>query len=188
MKKIILVLAASALLAIAVLGFAAFQSSSAKPPVSGIVTPATSVPAGLPKISLDISNAGPRQVEDSTVKSIMIGYGRAWHDMTEALEQNRASLLPGSFVGVAQQKLANQIAAQQRSGLSTRIIDHGHKLQAVFYSPEGSAMQLRDTAQYELQVLDGSSVVSQQNVTVNYIALMTVAEDRWKVRVLQATE
>ena len=49
-------------------------------------------------------------------------------------------------------------------------------------------LQLRDSAQLEIQVLDGSNVVSTQNLTAHYIALMTVAEDHWKVRVLQEAQ
>jgi hypothetical protein len=33
-------------------------------------------------------------------------------------------------------------------------------------------------------LLDGNSVVSSQNVTRKYIAVVTVVEDGWKVRVL----
>ena len=65
-------------------------------------------------------------------------------------------------------------------------MDRGHKLEAIFYSPEGSAMQLRDTAKLEIEYLDGDTVVGREQVTAHYLALMTVAEDRWKVRLLQA--
>ena len=125
-------------------------------------------------------------MEDTTSRAIVRDYGRAWRDLSQALEQNRADLLGGSFVGIARDRLAAEIAAQSKAGLRTRYIDRGHKVQAVFYSPEGSAMQLRDVAQYEIDLLDGNDVVAKQDVTVNYLALMTVAEDRWKVRVLQA--
>lgn len=177
------------LLSAVFVGLSALQSDKPqKGQVGGLVSGGGAIPPGNPKIALDISSTGPRQVEDQTSRAITRDYGHAWRDMADALAQNRAALLPGSFVGVAQQKLADRIAAQQHAGMSTRIVDHGHKVQAVFYSPEGSAMQLRDTAQYELQVLDGASVISTQNLTVNYIALMTVAEDHWKVRVLQETQ
>jgi hypothetical protein len=59
---------------------------------------------------------------------------------------------------------------------------------ATFYSPEGSAVQLQDTAQLEIQLLDGGKIVSSQNVTRKYIAVVTVVEDRWKVRVLDAVQ
>jgi len=49
-------------------------------------------------------------------------------------------------------------------------------------------VQLQDTAQLEIQLLDGSKVVSSQNVTRKYIAVVTVVEDSWKVRVLDAVQ
>jgi hypothetical protein len=57
-------------------------------------------------------------------------------------------------------------------------------VQATFYSPEGSAVQLQDTTQLEVQILDGNTVVSTQTVTRKYIGVVTVVEDSWKVRVL----
>lgn len=178
-----------ALLTLTFFGLAGLQSDGPKRgQVGGLVSGAGAIPPGNPKVALDISSTAPRQVEDTTDRAIIRDYGRAWHDMAEALSQNRSDLLPGSFVGIAQQKIADRIAAQQHAGMSTRLVDHGHRVQAVFYSPEGSAMELRDIAQYELQVFDGSTLVSTQNVTANYIALMTVAEDHWKVRVLQETQ
>ncbi|MBV8207967.1 MAG: hypothetical protein JO041_14360 [Acidobacteria bacterium] len=157
--------------------------------MAGVAAPSDSAPgASAPAIALDVSQAAPRQVEDSTVRAITRDYGRAWQALAAALGQNRADLLPEGFVGVARQKLSERIAEQQRSGLVTRVIDHGHRLQAVFYSPEGSAMELRDTARYEIQLVDGGSVVSTETVTASYAVLMTVTDDRWKVRVLQETE
>jgi hypothetical protein len=188
-KELRLAIAVLVLLGSASIGLAALQGDSPdKGQMGGLVSGAGAVPAGNPKVALDISATSPRQVEDSTERAIVRDYGRAWHDMADALQQNRTDLLPASFVGIAQQKLADRISSQQKAGLSTRIVDHGHRVQAVFYSPEGSSMELRDTAQLELQVLDGGSVVSTQNLTANYIALMTVAEDRWKVRVLQEAQ
>jgi hypothetical protein len=59
-------------------------------------------------------------------------------------------------------------------------------VQVVFYSVEGSAMELRDTAQVEIQLLDGSKVVHSEQATVNYVALLTPTENSWKVRMLEA--
>ena len=77
---------------------------------------------------------------------------------------------------------------QKKNGLATRYVDHGHHVSATFYSPEGSAVQLQDTAQFEIQLLDGSNVVSSQKVTRKYIAVVTVVEDSWKVRVLEGVQ
>lgn len=145
-------------------------------------------PAAAPaaRVELDVSDVQPRQIEDTTVKAITRDYGSAWATLGQALAENRPDLLGVDFVGFAQQKFADAIAQQQKSGLRTRYIDRGHKLRAIFYSPEGSSMQLQDTANLGIQLLDGDNVISQQDITVHYLTVMTVAEDRWKVRVLQA--
>ena len=138
------------------------------------------------QVQLNFTKAAPRQLEDSTQTSITRGYANAWKVFEESVGDNRIDKLDQSFVGVARDTIAEQVAAQQKSGMSTRFIDHGHKLDAIFYSPEGSAMQLQDTAQLEIQILDGSKIVHSEQVTQKYHVLMTVAEDRWKVRVLQS--
>ena len=192
MKPKRLLIAFSVVVAFSVLAFSAPKPDKSKPQTTaqqqsaGIVTPPSAVDPTVAKVQLDTASAGPREVEDTTSRAIIRDYGHAWRDLCQALEQNRADLLGGSFVGIARDRLAAEIAAQSKAGLRTRYIDRGHKVQAVFYSPEGSAMQLRDVAQYEIDLLDGNDVVAKQDVTVNYLALMTVAEDRWKVRVLQA--
>ncbi len=140
------------------------------------------------KVQLNTEGAGPREIEDSTEAAIVRDYGTAWKSLETALENNSKEALDAGFVGFARDRYATRVADQKKSGLRTRIVDHGHKVQAIFYSPEGSAMQLRDTAQLEIQVLDGGNVISTRNVTRNYLALMTVTEDRWKVRVLQETQ
>ncbi|HSQ82055.1 MAG TPA: hypothetical protein VLU54_13155 [Casimicrobiaceae bacterium] len=138
------------------------------------------------KMSLDISKAEPRQVEEAPQQAIVRDYGKAWQNMSAALEQNRADLLGPSFTGFAKDKLTKAIEDQKKNGLKRKYIDRGHKLQVVFYSVEGSAMELRDTAQVEIQLLDGSKVVHSEQATVNYVALLTPTENSWKVRMLEA--
>lgn len=140
------------------------------------------------KVDLDASAAAPRALEDTTIKAIVRDYANAWSVMASVLENNRAHNLASGFTGTAQQWLAERIRQQQRAGLRTRYVDHGHKLTAVFYSPEGSAMQLHDTAGLEEQILDGDTVVSSRQLTANYVVLMTVGEERWKVRLLQSLD
>ena len=141
----------------------------------------------LPTVNLNVSNAGPRQVEDTTEKALERDYARAWNTMETALAQNRADVLDADFVGVALDELKSRVSEQARSGLHTRYVDHGHNLQAVFYSPEGSAVQLQDTAQLEVQYLDGDKILRSEQRTETYTVVMTAGENRWKVRVLQAT-
>ncbi len=140
------------------------------------------------QVQLNTDGVGPREIEDTTEAAIVRDYGTAWKSLETALYDNSKEALENGFMGFARDRYATRIADQKQSGLRTRIVDHGHKLQAIFYSPDGSAMQLGDTSQLEIQVLDGGNVVSSRKVTRSYLVLMTPAEDRWKVRVLQETQ
>jgi hypothetical protein len=142
--------------------------------------------ATAPSVSLSAAQAGPRQVEDTTQKSVARDYAAAWQAMAAALDQNRADLLGANFVGTANEKLTAGIDQQRKTGLHQRIVDKGHSVDVVFYSPEGSAMELHDTARLELQVLDGSKVIHSEDATVRYVALLTAAENSWKVRMIEA--
>jgi hypothetical protein len=141
---------------------------------------------GLPQVQLNADSIAPRPIEELTGKNITRDYAYAWQTLARALDQNRAQLLDGYFTGFAKNTFTHAIADQQKSGLRLRYIDHGHKVNAVFYSPNGDAMQLHDTAQMEIQVLDGSRVVRQENVPLHYLVIMTPAADRWVVRMMQA--
>lgn len=142
--------------------------------------------ASLPSVSLNIANAAPRQVEDTTERAVARDYATAWQAMAQALDQNRAALLGANFIGDAADKLGATIAEQSKAGLHQRIVDQGHTVDAIFYSPEGSAIELHDTAHLQMQLLDGSRVIHSQDATVHYVALLTAAENSWKVRVLEA--
>ena len=146
----------------------------------------TVLAASAPAVSLSAEHAAPRQVEDTTERAVARDYATAWQAMADALDQNRTDLLAANFVGTADDKLVNGISEQRKTGLHQRIVDKGHVVEVVFYSPEGSAMELHDTARLELQVLDGSKVVHSEDATVHYVALLTAAENSWKVRLLQA--
>jgi hypothetical protein len=106
--------------------------------------------------------------------------------MEQALNENRADLLDGYFTGIAKQDLGERVKSQSKSGLHTRYQDRGHKLDAIFYAPAGDALELRDRAQFDLQVLDGDKVIYEEPVDVEYIVLMTPGADRWMVRQMQA--
>lgn len=145
----------------------------------------TVLAANTPAVTLDIQNASPRQVEDATEKAVARDYAAAWRAMADALDQNRPDLLGANFIGTADDKLAETIKQQKKAGLHRRYVDRGHRVRATFYSSEGSAMELHDTAQLQVQVLDGDKVVASQDVTAHYVVLMTAAENSWKIRVLQ---
>ena len=146
----------------------------------------TSFAAPAPSVQFDISHIGPRQMEEITGRNIPRDWGRTWQTMAIAFDQNRPDLLGHYFTGFAQQKLSAAVAAQRKSGLRTRYIDHGHKLAAYFYSPDGGAIELHDTADLEIQVLDGNDLVHSERVTLHYVGLMTPAADHWEVRLLQS--
>jgi hypothetical protein len=139
-----------------------------------------------PGVQLSINHATPRAVEDTTQKAIVRDYSAAWSALTDALVNNDADALDSAFTGIARDQFAARVRDQLKTGLHTQVIDRAHNLEAVFYSPDGSAMELHDTAQVEIQVVDGGTVIHSEQATLHYVVLMTVAEDRWKVRVLQA--
>jgi hypothetical protein len=142
--------------------------------------------ADTPEVQFDTSHIGPRQMEDVTGQHIPRDWARAWQTLEIAFAQNRPDLLGSYFTGIAQKNLVAAISAQEQSGLRTRYIDHGHKLAAYFYSPDGGAIELHDTADLEIQVLDGNDLIHTEHVTMHYIGLMTPAADHWEVRLLQA--
>ncbi len=139
----------------------------------------------LPRVSLNADNLGPRSIEELTSKVVARDYAFAWQTMAEALEQNRPDLLDGYFTGTARQYLAELIADQTKTNVRLRYVDHGHKLDAIFYSPAGDAMQLRDHADLEINVMDGQKVIHSEQVNLQYTVLMTPGADRWLVRDLE---
>lgn len=136
-------------------------------------------------VTIDASRAAPRQVEDSTASSLQRDYALAWRSLARALAENRPELLSPAFVGVAKDKLTEVIHQQSRSGLKRRIVDRGHRIQVVFYSVDGSALEMHDTARLEIQWLDGDKVVHSEQATLYYLALMTPGENSWRLRLLE---
>jgi hypothetical protein len=140
-----------------------------------------------PNIEVNFDNTGPRQVEDTTQKAIVRDYSSAWQAVAAALASNNPAPLRQNFVGLALDQLSQRVKDQQSNGVKTRIIDHSHKVDAIFYSRDGSAMQLRDTASIETQVLEGDTVIYSDQAQIQYFAVMTSTEDRWKLRVLESS-
>ncbi len=129
---------------------------------------------------------GPRALEEQTQSAVIRDYLRAWKAVNAAFEGNDAALLDRDFVGTAHDKLAETIQQQAAAGIHTRYRDKSHDIQIVFYSPEGLSIELTDTVQYDLQVLDHDKVQTTQQVSARYIVVLTPAEVRWRVRVFQA--
>jgi hypothetical protein len=138
------------------------------------------------KVQLTVTKAGPRTVEDQTEQVILRDYQVAWTSLAQALEFNTLDPLQGPFAGTAKKWLSDTVSAQRSSGLSAHYSDQSHKVEAVFYAPEGDMIELHDTAEYQLQIVDGGKQLQDQRVVVHYVVLMTPAADRWVVRQLQA--
>lgn len=142
----------------------------------------------LPSVRLDASHVTGKQLEDLTGQALARDYAKAWRTYAVAFDKNQADSIDNDFVGVAAEKLASAVAVQAKSGLHRRYVDRGHQVEALFYSPDGTSVELRDTARFEVQYMDGDKVLHTEDGTHNYIALMTPTEVRWKVRVLQEAE
>jgi hypothetical protein len=140
-----------------------------------------------PAVQLNVKNAQPREVEDVTQNAIVRDYTLAWQALSTSLANNTLQPLNENFAGFALDKFTQRVKDQKQNGLTTRTIDRGHKVDAIFYSPDGAAIELKDTASIETQVLDGSTVIHSDQAQIQYYAVMTGAEDRWKVRVLEST-
>lgn len=139
-----------------------------------------------PQVVLNTSKASPRSVESLTERALLRDYKFAWVNLGQALESNSTAPLSGLFAGTARAWLNDAVASQRRSGLTSRYLDQNHKVEAVFYAPEGDVIELHDTAEYRLQILDGSKTIHDEHVVVRYVVLMTPGADRWVVRQLQA--
>jgi hypothetical protein len=148
---------------------------------------ASGMVAAQPEITVDTSQLkGPRTLEDQTKTAAIRDYLESWQGMNEALEQNQPNLLDEDFIGTARDRLADAIDEQAQAGIHTRYQDRAHHIQFLFYSPEGLSIELIDDAEYDVQVVDHDKPVSTVPVSARYIVVLTPAEVRWKVRVMQA--
>jgi hypothetical protein len=140
-----------------------------------------------PKVHVEPTDSvGPRTLEKQTETAVVRDYLQAWHSLSGALEQNRADLLNADFVGTAKEKLSDTIKEQSKLGIQTRYVDKAHDVQLVFYSPEGLSIQLGDTVDYDVQLIDHEKTQITQHVRARYVAVLTPTEVQWKVRVFQA--
>ena len=138
------------------------------------------------QVQLDTKKASPRAVESLTERGILRDYRFAWASIAQALEVNTLDSLEGPLAGDAKQILRNTVLSQQRSGLTQQYLNQNHRLQTVFYAPEGDVMELRDTAEYDLRISDGGKVIHDEHVVMHFVVLMTPGADRWVIRRLQA--
>ena len=129
---------------------------------------------------------GSRPLEPQTQAAVIRDYLQSWQSLSAAFAQNQAPLLNADFVGIARDKLGATIDSQTKLGIHTHYQDLSHNLQIVFYSPDGLSIQLIDTVEYDEQIYDRDKPIATQHVTTRYLVVLTPAETRWKIRVLQS--
>jgi len=144
--------------------------------------------ADAPRVVLNVSKAGPRAVEPLTERSLLRDYKFAWSNLALALESNSEGPLNGLFVGHASGWLHQTVKNQEKNGLTSRYLNQSHKVEAVFYAPEGDVIELHDVAEYDYQILDSGKAIHNEHAIVHYVVLMTPGADRWVVRQLQSVE
>ncbi|SRR5579871_6157221 len=143
--------------------------------------------AAQPDVRVEASHLqGPRPLQEQTQSAAVRDYLHAWQTMNAAFDRNDVAALDRDFVGTAHDKLADAVRQQAAMGLHARYIDKAHDIQIAFYSPEGLSIELTDTVQYDIQVLDHDKLQTTQQVSARYIVVLTPAEVRWRVRVFQA--
>jgi hypothetical protein len=152
-----------------------------------LLSAAMGIAAAQPDLRVEPSNLDtPRPLADQTTKAAIRDYLESWQSMSAALDANRADLLNEDFVGDAKDKLTETIQEQARLGIRTQYKDRAHDVQIVFYSPEGLSIELIDTVDYDVQLLDRGKPQARQQLHARYIVVLTPAELRWRVRVFQA--
>lgn len=141
-----------------------------------------------PQVTLSVSKAAPRAVESLTQRALVRDYKFAWANVAHALESNSAEPLNGLFVGNANTWFIEAIKSQHLAGLSSRYLNQTHKVEAVFYAPEGDVIELQDLAEYDYELRDGTKTIHSEHAVVRYVVLMTPGADRWVVRQIQAVQ
>ncbi len=153
-------------------------------PILAALLLAAAEPPELPAGAID--SPGPRVLEKQTRASVTRDYLQAWQSLGRAFSENQPDVLSDYFVGVARDKLADTVHQQQNLGIQTVYGEPTHDFEIAFYSPDGLSVQLVDKVAYRLDILDHGRVVGSRQVHARYVAVMTPAENKWKVRVFQA--
>ena len=153
-----------------------------------LLSTVSSAAADTPQVVLDVSKAGPRAVEPLTERSLLRDYKFAWSNLALALESNSEAPLNGLFVGKASRSLHEAVKNQENNGLTSRYLHQSHKVEAVFYAPEGDVIELHDVAEYDYEILDAGNPIHHEHAIVHYVVLMTPGADRWVVRQLQSVQ
>jgi hypothetical protein len=147
----------------------------------------TAAPGQQPSVKIEKPQMeGSRTIEKTTETAVIRDYLEAWTTMQTALERNQAAALEASFVGTALDKITNTIEEQTKLAVHARYHAQSHNLQFVFYSPEGSSIQLIDTVDYDEQVYDHDKLLTTKPIHERYLVVLTPSDVRWRVRIFQA--
>ncbi len=139
-----------------------------------------------PQVTFNAAKAGPRSVEALTQRAIIRDYKFAWANLDAAFESSSEGPLSNMFAGNASTSLKAAVSSQRRSGISSSYLNQSHKLDAVFYAPEGDVIELHDTAEYDFEIREGGKTIHNEHAIVHYVVLMTPGSERWVIRQLQA--
>lgn len=140
-----------------------------------------------PAVRVEASDLqGPRPLQEQTAKAVVRDYLESWQTMRRALQQNRPDLLDRDFIGNAKEKLTGTIKEQEATGVNTVYRDRSHDIKILFYSPEGLSVELADTVEYDVKVLDHDKLLGTRHIQSRYIVVLTPTEVRWRVRIFQS--
>jgi hypothetical protein len=153
-------------------------------PAPGAAADSSSNP--LPQIQLDARNAGPRTMETLTEQNISRQYASAWQNLAAAFAYNQPAPLGDYFIAAARKQLTQAVTDQQKAGLHSNYLNQRHKVNVVFYAPEGDVVEIHDTVQCDFEVFDGEKLIHKEPAVLRYVVLMTPSADRWLIRQLQA--
>jgi len=155
--------------------------------ISTLLLPLAAYAADAPSVYVDPSvPQTPRPMESQTRTAVVRDYLQSWKALQTAFEQNRTDLLNADFVGGALKTLDKTIRAQSALGITTRYDDLSHRLQIVYYSPEGLSIELLDRVSYTVQVFDHGRPVARRQEHARYIVVMTPSQVRWRTRIFEA--
>jgi hypothetical protein len=141
---------------------------------------------GSPRVVLVGSTAGPRVLEPVTGQALVRAYSHAWESLARAFDQSSEEGVGDYFVGPAKDNIVAALASQRKTGLRAQYRNQVHQVEIVFYAPEGDVLELRDTAEYDLQLADRETPIHDEHLLMRYLVLMTPSADRWVVRQIQA--
>lgn len=155
--------------------------------ISTLLLPLAAFAADAPSVYVDPAvPQTPRPMERQTKEAVVRDYLQSWKALQSAFEQNRTDLLNADFVGGALKTLDNTIRAQSALGITTRYDGLSHRLQIVYYSPEGLSIELIDTVSYTVRVFDHGRPIAKRQEHARYIVVMTPSQVRWRTRIFEA--